>query len=144
LQKKASRSYDPSKDDDENAVGVSRKTIDLFLRFMTSKTGLFLKEPLIRELADSIDGMGSMGESNLLRLTSGFIRPLPGGNGPINKKRTEEMEAVARELQSAFVLGETKSEFDSNKERRESAKDWSVQRDSISTRIYAVASSILC
>ena len=122
LAEKASRSYDPSKDDDENAVSVSRKTIDLFLRFMTSKTGLFLKEPLIRELAEAIDGMASMGESNILRLTRGFIRPLPGGNGPINKKRMEEMEAVARVLQSAFV--ETKSDFDSNKERMESAKEF--------------------
>ncbi len=124
LAEKASRSYDPSKDDDENKVSVSRKTIDLFLKFMTSKTGLFLKEPLIRELAEAIDGMASMGERNLLRLTRGFIRPLPGGNGPINTRRMEEMEAVARVLQSAFVLGETKSEFNSDKERMESAQEF--------------------
>jgi hypothetical protein len=73
LAEKASRSYDPSKDNDEDKVSVSRKTIDLFLKFMTSKTGLFLKEPLIRELAEAIDGMASMGESNLLRLSRGLI-----------------------------------------------------------------------
>ncbi|KAL3822084.1 hypothetical protein ACHAXA_000152 [Cyclostephanos tholiformis] len=124
LAEKASRSYDPSKDDDEDKVSVSRKTIDLFLKFMTSKTGLFLKGPLIRELAEAVDGMASMGESNLLRLTGGLIRPLPGGNGPINTRRMEEMEAVAKVLRSAFILEETKSEVDIYKERMESAREF--------------------
>jgi hypothetical protein len=124
LAEKASRSYDPSKDNDEDKVSVSRKTIDLFLKFMTSKTGLFLKEPLIRELAEAIDGMASMGESNLLRLSRGLIRPLPGGNGPINTRRMEEMKAVAGVLQSALVLGEAKSGGDHHKERLESASEF--------------------
>ncbi|KAL3772086.1 hypothetical protein ACHAW5_004924 [Stephanodiscus triporus] len=124
LAEKASRSYDPSKDNDEDKVSVSRKTIDLFLKFMTSKTGLFLKEPLIHELAEAIDGMASMGESYLLRLSRGLIRPLPGGNGPINTRRMEEMKAVAEVIQSALVLGEVKSGGDNHKESMESAREF--------------------
>jgi len=104
LAEKASKSYDPSKDNDEDKGSVSRKTLDLFLKFLTSNTGLFLKEPLVHELAEAIDGIASMGESNLLRLSRGFIRPLPGGNGPINTKRMEEMRAVVEVLQSALEV----------------------------------------
>jgi len=71
---------------------------------MTSNTGLFLKEPLVHELAEAIDGMASMGESNLLRLSRGVIRPLPGGNGPINTRRMDEMKAVLDVLQSALLV----------------------------------------
>ena len=71
---------------------------------MTSKTGLFLKEPLVHELAEAIDGMASMGESNLLRISRGLVRPLPGGNGPINTKRMDEMRAVVNVLQSALKV----------------------------------------
>mmetsp|Transcript_24356 Transcript_24356/g.52519 ORF Transcript_24356/g.52519 Transcript_24356/m.52519 type:complete len:772 (+) Transcript_24356:242-2557(+) len=106
LAEKASRSYDPSKDNDDDKVSVSRKTIDLFLNFMTSKTGTFLKEPLTHELAEAIDGMASMGESTLLRLSRGLVRPLPGGNGPINTRRMDEMKAVVDVLQSALVVGD--------------------------------------
>lgn len=118
LAEKASRSYDPSKDNDEDKVSVSRKTIDLFLKFMTSKTGLFLKEPLVHELAEAIDGMASMGESNLLRLSRGFVRPLPGGNGPINTKRMEEMKAVVDVLQSALLVDDE----DGGEKRQERAQ----------------------
>jgi hypothetical protein len=116
LAEKASRSYDPSKDKDDDKVSVSRKTIDLFLKFMTSKTGVFLKEPLVHELAEAIDGMASMGESNILELSRGLIRPLPGGNGPINTRRMEEMRAVADVLQSALLM---KSEDDGKGKRQE-------------------------
>lgn len=118
LAEKASRSYDPSKGNNEDKVSVSRKTIDLFLKFMMSKAGLFLKEPLVHELAEAIDGMASMGESNLLRLSKGLIRPLPGGNGPINTKRIEEIKAVVDVLQSAVVIGETNSGGENNREER--------------------------
>ena len=125
LAEKASRSYDPSKGNNEDKVSVSRKTIDLFLKFMMSKAGLFLKEPLVHELAEAIDGMASMGESNLLRLSKGLIRPLPGGNGPINAKRIEEIKAVVDVLQSALVIGETNSGGDKNRvERIEFAREF--------------------
>lgn len=124
LAEKASRSYDPSKDvSDDDKVNVSRKTIDLFLKFMTSKTGLFLKEPLVHELAEAIDGMASMGESSLLRLSRGLVRPLPGGNGPVNTKRMEEMKAVADVLQSALA-NEDNSGGEQRQERMELAKEF--------------------
>lgn len=104
LAEKASRSYDPTRDDDK--VSVSRKTIDLFLKFFTSKTGLFLKEPLVHELAEMIDATASMGEANLLRISGGVLRPLPGGNGPINERRMEEIRVVANIVQSALAGGE--------------------------------------
>mmetsp|Transcript_8954 Transcript_8954/g.14783 ORF Transcript_8954/g.14783 Transcript_8954/m.14783 type:complete len:774 (-) Transcript_8954:422-2743(-) len=106
LAETASKSYDPSKDtpNDNDKGSVSRKTVDLFLKFMTSKTGLFLKEPLVHELAEAIDGMASIGERNLLSMSRGIIRPLPGGNGPINKKRMVEIRAVIEVLQSALSV----------------------------------------
>mmetsp|Transcript_9588 Transcript_9588/g.14379 ORF Transcript_9588/g.14379 Transcript_9588/m.14379 type:complete len:800 (-) Transcript_9588:590-2989(-) len=104
LAETASKSYDPSKDNDDDKGSVSRKTVDLFLKFMTSKTGLFMKEPLVHELAEAIDGMASIGESNLLRMSRGIIRPLPGGNGPVNKKRMVEIRAVIEVLQSALSV----------------------------------------
>ena len=106
LAEKASRSYDPSNDNIDDKVSVSRKTIDMFLRFMTSPTGLFLKEPLVHELAEAVDGMASMGESSLLRLSRGLVRPLPGGNGPVNTRRIEEMRELVDVLQTALVVGE--------------------------------------
>jgi hypothetical protein len=128
LAEKASRSYDPSKDNDEDKVSVSRKTIDLFLKFMTSKTGVFLKEPLVHELAEAIDGMASMGENNILELSRGLIRPLPGGNGPINTKRMEEMRAVVDVLQSALLMKDI-GEDGANKrqERLELAKEFAKE-----------------
>jgi predicted unusual protein kinase regulating ubiquinone biosynthesis (AarF/ABC1/UbiB family) len=104
LAEKASKYYDPSKDTDDDKGSVSRKTIDLFIKFLTSKTGLFLKEPLVHELAEAIDGMASIGERNVLSLSRGIIRPLPGGNGPINKKRMVEIRALIEVLQSALSV----------------------------------------
>lgn len=79
---------------------------------MTSKTGLFLKKPLVHELAEAIDGMASIGEANLIKLTRGILPPLPGMNGPVNNKRMEELRLVLDTFQSALVLegsGETAS-----------------------------------
>lgn len=124
LAEKASRSYDPSKGSNEDKVSVSRKTIDLFLKFMMSKAGLFLKEPLVHELAEAIDGMASMGESNLLRLSRGLIRPLPGGNGPINTRRIEEIKAVTDVLQSALLMSDYKIGGEHRQERIELAREF--------------------
>lgn len=125
LAEKASKSYDPSKQDDDDKVSVSRKTIDLFLKFLTSKTGLFLKEPLVHELAEAIDGIASMGESNLLRLSRGLVRPLPGGNGPINTRRMEEMRTVVEVLQSALLVGE-ENRGEQRQERLELAREFAL------------------
>lgn len=124
LAQKASKSYDPSKDDDDDKASVSRKTLSLFLKFLTSKTGLFLKEPLVHELAEAIDGMASMGEANLLRISRGLVRPLPGGNGPINKRRMVELRAVVEILQAAIVVDDDANDGTNRQERLELAREF--------------------
>ena len=126
LAQKASKSYDPSKDNDEDKVSVSRKTINLFLKFMTSKTGLSLKEPLVHELAEAIDGMASMTESNLLRLSRGLVRPLPGGNGPINTRRMEEIKALVDVLQAALLVNEDNNGDAKRQERLDLAREFAL------------------
>lgn len=83
---------------------LSRQTMDLFFRFLTSKTGLFLKKPLVHELAEIIDGIASIGESNLLDWSRGFLQPLPGGAGPINPKRMDELRKLLDTIQDALTL----------------------------------------
>ena len=126
LAEKASKSYDPTEDaKEDDKVGVSRKTIDLFLKFMTSKTGLFLKEPLVHEIAEAVDSMASMGEGNVLRLSRGIVRPLPGGNGPINQHRMDEMKELVGVLQSALLVGEGEENFgEQRQERLELAREF--------------------
>ena len=48
--------------------------------------------------------MASTGEANLLRISGGFIRPLPGGNGPVNEKRMEEIRGLLDMVQSAMTI----------------------------------------
>ena len=118
LAEKASRRYNPTQAiDEDDKSGVSRKTIELFFKFMTSKTGAFLKLPLINELAESIDGMASTQEANLLRASGGMVRPLPGGNGPVNTKRMEEMSEVFDVIKSAFMIGGSNSSSSSPQEQ---------------------------
>jgi len=108
LAQKASNNYNPADKDDnydeENKTEVSRQTIDLFFRFLTSKTGLFLKKPLVNELSEIIDSMASVGEANLLRFSNGIIRPLPGGNGPVNSRRMDELSSFLDTLSSALLM----------------------------------------
>ena len=106
LAQKSQSNYNPSDVEtlDEGDTEVSRQTIDLFFRFLTSKTGLFLKEPLVNELAETIDGFASIGEKNLLKFSRGLIRPLPGGNGPVNSRRVEEVGLFLETIQNALVL----------------------------------------
>jgi hypothetical protein len=47
------------------------------------------------------EGMASIGEANILRLSRGIIRPLPGGNGPVNERRMEEVRAVLSTVKAA-------------------------------------------
>ena len=56
LAQKAASTYDPSQDETDDKGSLSRQTMNMFLNFLTSKTGLFLKKPLILELAETIDG----------------------------------------------------------------------------------------
>lgn len=98
LASKASKSYNPDNDNDDTAV--SRQTIELFFRFLTSRTGIFLKKPLVHELAEAIDGMASIGEANLLKLTR--LPALPGMQGPVNARRMQELQIVMDTFQAAL------------------------------------------
>lgn len=102
LAEKASKNYNPNEDNADDKRSVSRQTIELFFKFLTSKTGMFMKKPLVYELSEAIDGMASIGEANLLRISRGLIRPLPGGNGPVNERRMEELRAMLDVMQSAL------------------------------------------
>ena len=106
VAQKARSTYVPSKDDvdDDDKVQVSRQTIDLFFRFLTSKTGLFLKKPLVHELAAAIDGVASIGESNLIQATNGLLPPLPGMNGPVNDRVMAEMRMMLDTFQDALAV----------------------------------------
>ena len=102
MAEKASKNYNPNEDNADDKRSVSRQTIELFFKFLTSKTGMFMKKPLVYELSEAIDGMASIGEANLLRISRGLIRPLPGGNGPVNERRMEELRAMLDVMQSAL------------------------------------------
>lgn len=104
LAQKAASSYDPSKDDAEDKASLSRQTIELFFKFLTSRTGIFLKKPLVHELAEAIDGMASIGEAYLLRFTQGMLPPLPGMNGPVNSRRMDELKLLLDTFQDAIVV----------------------------------------
>ena len=67
----------------------TKDTVELFARFLTSDAGLFLKEPLVREIAETVDGLASASELNLQRATLGLIQPPPGGAGPVDEERVE-------------------------------------------------------
>lgn len=73
---------------------------------MTSRTGLFLKRPLVHELAEAIDGMASIGEANLLRATNGLLPTLPGMNGPVNERVMGEMRMMLDTFQDALAVEE--------------------------------------
>jgi hypothetical protein len=113
LAQKARSKYNPSDaeaddGDSENSAKLSRQTIELFFKFLTSKTGLFLKRPLVHELAEAIDGMASIGEANLFRATNGLIPPLPGMNGPVNTRVMSEMRMILDTFQSALAADDGK------------------------------------
>lgn len=110
LASTASKTYVPSsgKETDDKTL-LSRQTIELFGQFLTSRTGLFLKKPLVHELAEAIDGMASIGEANLLRLSRGFLPVLPGMNGPVNERRMEEIRIMIATIQEALDKGSSGS-----------------------------------
>jgi hypothetical protein len=113
LAQKARSTYNPAQEetDDEDSVSLSRQTIELFFKFLTSKTGLFLKRPLVHELAEAIDGMASMGEANLLQATNGLLPPLPGMSGPINRRVMNEMSMMLDTFRNAMAVENDDSGF---------------------------------
>jgi aarF domain-containing kinase len=102
LAQKASKKYDPSAVESTSAKAtLSRRSIELLGQFFMSRTGIFLKKPLVHELAEAIDGMASMGEAELFR--RGLLPALPGMNGPVNNKRLQEIQTVLTTFQDALV-----------------------------------------
>lgn len=100
LAQKASKIYDPTVVETEDKAILSRQTIEMFASFLTSRTGIFLKKPLVHELAEVIDSGASNFEANLLR--SGVLpTPLPGMNGPVNARRMEEMRLMVDTFRDA-------------------------------------------
>lgn len=75
----------------------------MFSRFMTSKTGIFLKKPLVHELAEAIDGSASTLESNLFRSVP-QLPQLPGMNGPVDGRRMAEIQIVLETFQEALIV----------------------------------------
>jgi uncharacterized tellurite resistance protein B-like protein len=105
LAQKARSSYNPANEEqDGDSAQLSRQTIELFFKFLTSKTGLFLKRPLVHELAEAIDGMASIGEANILRVTNGLLPPLPGMNGPVNDRVMSEMRMMLETFRNAMAV----------------------------------------
>jgi hypothetical protein len=105
LTQKAKTRYNPSVEElDDDKATLSRQTIELFFKFLTSRTGLFLKKPLVHELAQAIDGMASIGEANLIRVTNGLLPPLPGMNGPVNDRVMAEMRMMLDTFKAAMTV----------------------------------------
>lgn len=121
LAQKSKRWYNPAnrEEEDEDSTTLSRQTIELFFKFLTSKTGSFLKRPLVHEVAEAIDGMASMGEANLFRATNGLLPPLPGMNGPVNRKVLSEMGMLVETFRNALAIDTaTNSKNDSSNDGR--------------------------
>lgn len=98
LAQKASKAYDPKVQDTDDKSALSRQTIGLFGRFLTSRTGIFLKKPLVHELAEVVDGGASSLEASLFRNAPLL---LPGMKGPINERRMDEMRVMVETFRDA-------------------------------------------
>jgi len=108
LAQKASKKYDPRLEvgREKDKVSISRNTIVLLVRFLTSRAGIFLKKPLVHEIAEAVDGMASLGEANLVRQFGGLFPLLPGMNGPVNTKRIDEVGVVVETFQDALLMNQ--------------------------------------
>jgi hypothetical protein len=58
-------------------------------------------------LAEAIDGMASMGEANIVRLSRGLVPILPGMNGPVNTRRMDEISRMVATFRDALFLDTT-------------------------------------
>jgi aarF domain-containing kinase len=113
LAQKASKAYEPSSTEEseaEDRVKLSRRSIEVLSRFFTSRTCMFLKKPLVHEIAEAIDAMASMGEANLKRQSGGILPLLPGMNGPVNSKRMDEMSVALETFQDALLVSNNPSQ----------------------------------
>lgn len=121
LAQKATKRYNPVDKEvdqvDEDKAAISRKTLELFTRFLTSGAGNFLKKPLIHELAETIDGMASIGEGMLIKASRGLLPVLPGMNGPVNSRRMDEVSALIETFQNALITQEYSNKNANNPNR---------------------------
>ena len=79
-----------------------KDAFELVARFLMSDAGLFLKEPLIAEIADTIDELASLGEINLERVTRGLLRAPPGGKGPVQGDRVDVVMGIGEEVRRSL------------------------------------------
>jgi len=56
VSRQAARSYEAGEENPDDQMRTARQTLNLFFKLFTSKAGLFLKTPLVHELAEAIDG----------------------------------------------------------------------------------------
>lgn len=59
---------------------------------------------MVHELAEAIDGMASIGEGNLYRMSRGLLPALPGMNGPVNSRRMDEISMMLNTFEDALVM----------------------------------------
>lgn len=104
LAQKASKAYNPSVAETDDKSAISRQTIQMFGSFLTSRTGIFLKKPLVHELAEAIDSSASSIEGHLFRVAPQIPR-FPGMSGPVDSRRMAEIQAVLETFQEALVVG---------------------------------------
>jgi len=76
-----------------------KDTVELFVSFLTSPSGLFLKAPLILEIASTIDELASLSEMNLVATTGGVLGRGPGSQGAVEEGRVEAVMGIVRPVQ---------------------------------------------
>ena len=86
----------PSNSKTFNIDNVNYNTYELFAKFLTSDAGLFLKLPLVTEIASTIDIVVSKGELNLRGLNLGLR--VPGGERAKRASLLEDSSDEAREI----------------------------------------------
>jgi hypothetical protein len=67
-------------------------------------------------LAETIDGMASIGEGMLIKASRGILPVLPGMNGPVNSRRMDEVSELIDTFQNALVTQENNNNDASSSE----------------------------
>jgi len=67
-------------------------------------SSLILCSSFVQELAEAIDGMASIGEGNLIRISNGLLPALPGMNGPVNTRRMDEITMMLDTFRDAIIV----------------------------------------
>jgi hypothetical protein len=59
--------------------------------------------------------MASIGENTLFRWSSGLLGSLPGMNGPVNRRRMEEINAMIDTFRDALLVPDQRQQVDSSR-----------------------------